>query len=40
VAMSHHARHSMPLSPEDPTLAALSSTEKPTGVTAGGSGTF
>jgi hypothetical protein len=40
VAMSHRARHSMPFSPEDPTLAALSSTEKPIGVTAGGSGTF
>jgi hypothetical protein len=39
VTMSHHARHSMPLSPEDPGPAALPDTKKPPGMTARGLGT-
>jgi hypothetical protein len=40
VAMSHHAKHSMLLSPKVLVPVALPSTEKPPGVTVGGSGTF
>jgi hypothetical protein len=40
MVMSHRARNSMLLSPEDPTPTALPGTEKPPGVTFGGLGMF
>jgi hypothetical protein len=37
-AMSYHVRHSMPLSPEDPTPVALPGTESPQAQLWGGGG--